>query len=534
MRLLFCLLLVSQGIYAQIQIQVTLSGTPSSVTIEKKKLKYGKQGAFCFIYDDRPLSALDGYNIMPYHTDGTGKQIRYTATIASNGVTYTGQDFSANGAMTLQQLKFLVDNNWALACHGYYHGIPQQQANAGFTVVDNVEYNRQYHYNQLKNLGSEYVLRTGVVPSADTGYHRVWPQFGYLAGTSQNQFDNNPANPGADWVNGGIADVNNLGNGYQIFARRFNDIVDQPRTDHLISSLNNLFNQASPTNAALLIYGTHETQNNFFSQALNHVVNNGGDRIWVTSFQEFMEYNEVKHRTNISYSINGNIVTITLNQQLPDATRWRDLSLQLASNQNIVNVTATGADSVSFNASTGLINVFKKKISGFNLGASSPLPVRFTGFTGSLSQGSIQLQWNVADAGSVSVYEIEKSDNGANFRRIGSTQSTSFIDNDVKNTQYYRIKAIENGTPVYSTTIKITNKKQKASINYKRGMGASIQLDADRHEKTKISVYNATGQLVFEKPVMLIKGINQIQVPDPVSSGVFYVRIGNERLSFIK
>ena len=532
--LLLCALFSSQAVWGQIQLQITLSGSPSNVSVGTKKLKYGKEGAFSIVYDDRPLSALDGFNLMPTFTDGTGKQIKYTASIASNGVTYSGQDFSANGALTLQQLKFLVENSWGLSDHGYYHGVNQQLTDAGFTVSDNVEQNRLYHFNQLKNLGAEYILRTGVVPNNDAGYHSVWEQKGYLAGVSQNTFDNYTANPAADYVNDGVANVNNLSAGYQVFARRFSDLVNQANTNNLINNLNTLFSQSSPSNAALLIYGTHETQNPFLSQILNHIQNNGGDRIWVTSLHEFMEYNEVRHKTSISHSVSGNVVTINLNQQLPDATRWRDLSLQLVSDQNILNVTATGADSVSFNAATGLINVYKRKTSGFSLNTGSSLPVRFTSFKGFVAAAGIQLEWKVADAGNVSRFEIEKSVNGTNFRNIGNTTQNRFVDKQVEELQFYRIKAVETGRPVYSNIIQVIRKNHKATIQYNKGTGASIQMLADQDKQTKAQVYNSAGQLIFEKTFQLTRGTNHILIPDPNSSGLFYVRIGNENLSFVK
>lgn len=519
---LFSIVFVSlfTPLFAQIQIKITLSGTPSSVTLEKKNLKYGKYGVFCFGWDDRAPSALDALPVMSAHsfTDGAGNPVAYTGTVACNAVNRYHEEASG---LTIPQLTTLVQNNWGIACHGYIHDVAIW-ADQGFTVLDNVTQNRAYFYTKFKEAGAEYVLRTGAVPNDDKGYQLAWRQIGSLCGTSEGSFDNLPAIPYANWANNSIGDLSNFTGQYTVFARAFTGITDQPGQDQMISKLGSLIEQSTATANKVLTFGTHNTDNTFFAPALDYLQANSNDNIWVTSMHELMEYGETKDKTNITYSLNGNELTINLSQNLPDANRWRDISLGLVSDQNIVSLTYTGADKVTYNASTGLINVFKKKTSGFadpSL-AQSPLPLHFTNFT--LNNNG--LSWIVADKENLSHFEVEKSTDGTNFHVIAKTNVETYSDPSASGNTFYRIKAVErNGVYIYSNILRVSaSLKNPVTIQDLNGK-TSVSFYSEANREGSLEVYGTNGQLVFKSVKQVSQGWNSWELNLP-TAGVYIIK----------
>jgi hypothetical protein len=517
-------------VFAQVQIKVTLSGVPSTVTIEKKNLKYGKYGAFCFGWDDRAPSAFDALAVMSTHgfTDGAGNIVPYTGTIACNAVNRYLEDASG---VTIAQLTTLVQNNWGIACHGYIHDTAIW-ASQGFTPLDNVIQNRTYFYNKLKAVGAEYVLRTGVVPNDDKGYQVAWKQIGSLCGTSEGTFDNMTATPYANWANNSIGDVTNFTAAYRPFARAFTGVDNQAGEDQMMSKLGSLIEQSTATSNKILVFGTHHTENSFFTPPLDYLENNSNDKIWVTSLHELMEYGETKDNTNITYTTNGNEVTINLNQNLPDAARWRDISLGIASDKNIVSLTYTGADNISYNTGTGLINVFKKKTSGFadpSL-SQSTLPLHFT----SLTVANNELKWTVADKDNFSHYEIEKSTDGINFSLIGHTTKETFSDPSITDNQFYRVKAVEtNGKFVYSRTVRLSNAaKKKVTVNQSNGR-TQVSFYSEAAAKGGLEVYGTNGQLLFQMSKQVLRGWNTSEL-NLTAPGVYIIKTPAGTVKYVK
>jgi hypothetical protein len=517
-------------LFAQIQIKVTLSGAPSSISIEKKNLKYGKYGAFCFGWDDRAPSAFDALSVMSTHsfTDGAENPLPYTGTIACNGVNRYGED--ATG-LSISQLKTLVQNNWGIACHGYIHDTAIWSSQ-GFTPLDNVIQNRTYFYNKFKAVGAEYVLRTGAVPNDDKGYQVAWKQIGSLCGTSEGTFDNMTATPYANWANNSIGDIANFTGAYRPFARAFTGIDNQAGEDQMLSKLGSLIEQSTATSNKILVFGTHHTENSFFAPPLDYLQNNSNDKIWVTSLHELMEYGETKDNTNITYTINGNQLTINLSQNLPDAARWRDISLGITSDKNIVSLTFTGADNVTYNTATGLINVFKKKTTGFADPSLSQatLPLHFTSFTVT----NAELKWIVADKKNFSHYEIEKSIDGTKFSVIGNTTSETFSDASIATNQFYRIKAVETtGTFVYSKTVRVsTAAKKKVTLNQSNGR-TEVSFYSETDGKGSLEIYSANGQLLFQMSKQLLRGWNTSEL-NLTTPGVYIIKTPAGTVKYVK
>jgi hypothetical protein len=364
-------------------VQVTFSGTPSAnTTVESADLKYNKYGVFSMDWDDRAGSAVDAAAYMSggttrggvtyqgkTFTDGCGNPIKYTAGVATNAVSGSSDWSALGGTMNWTQMKSVLDKDWGFLNHGYTHGSIGVYVTNGWNQTDNLFENVKYIYDQFKLQGREYVMRTTVVPSNDTLYNAAAEQIGDLASTSEGTFGAYQSVPYPNYLNNGVADITDFKNdwGHKAFSRKFRDVDDATDVTAYTTDLAVLIAQSTSSAKKIRRAGVHTTDLTYFPQIIDYLYNNSQDKIWVTSLHEMMEYFETCRRTDISTSISGNTMTITLDQRyIPEPNRWRDLSLLISgAGVSISSVSVSGADDFSYNATTGLVNVFKKKTSGF-------------------------------------------------------------------------------------------------------------------------------------------------------------------------
>lgn len=105
------------------------------------------------------------------------------------------------------------------------------------------------------------------------------------------------------------------------------------------------------------------------------------------------------------------------------------------------------------------------------------LPVRLAGFTGYLQGDNAMLQWKTASESNTSVFEIERSYAGSEYKKVGTViaagnsstlRSYSFYDREIAHAaNYYRLKMVDkDGSSVYSNIVllKSSNINQKATV----------------------------------------------------------------------
>lgn len=375
---------------SNITVTVTLTGTPVWTTkLNPALLKYNKWGRFGMTNDDR---RTDGVDVAAYitgngivspqkgltyagkrFTDGAnvrGRNIAWTATEALNAWQNSDSttDVGLIGGMTWTQAKSLIDNGWSFGDHGAWHGIGLQgPSQLGFNTLLNSAANRDYSYRQSLAVGAPYVLRVGIVPTNDPGYHSAWEQLGYLGGSSESTNDNYP-DVVQEWYNFGLVPVNNYinDNRYKVHLRMFKELQAGYGTGDIIAQFKGLTAQASNTNRLSAEYGFHGADWDSLTKAMDTLDYYDNDKIWICGLQEFYEYFQTYQQSRIKQTLAGNVLTVTIDQSfLSDEMRWRDMSFMLSSNSSISSVTVTGADDYSYNTATGLINIYKKKTSGF-------------------------------------------------------------------------------------------------------------------------------------------------------------------------
>jgi hypothetical protein len=151
------------------------------------------------------------------------------------------------------------------------------------------------------------------------------------------------------------------------------------------------------------------------------------------------------------------------------------------------------------------VNSFKKFSSNLIQSGGTPLPIIFQNFTANYAgNGKALLKWNMDLVNDFTLFEIERSENGINFERIGvvkknaNQHSFQFQDNVCCVESYlYRLKAIgDNNEYAYSTLqlVRLPLTSQQANIVYVTYSNTLQVNTADDASSKRINIYNVNGQ----------------------------------------
>ncbi len=169
------------------------------------------------------------------------------------------------------------------------------------------------------------------------------------------------------------------------------------------------------------------------------------------------------------------------------------------------------------------------------------LPVTITSIIATNQGADNIVYWNVANEGSISQYEIEKSKDGAKFNQIEIVKaenqikgSYSFTDKNVNSgTNYYRVKILSvDGKVNYTQVVMVANGKQQASISvYPNPIINNVvrlQFNNQPAGIYKTKLINSAGQILLTKSInhsenneetinceSLPMGIYQLQINKP-------------------
>lgn len=142
----------------------------------------------------------------------------------------------------------------------------------------------------------------------------------------------------------------------------------------------------------------------------------------------------------------------------------------------------------------------------FTLDFPTPLPVEFASFEGQAIQDGNQLDWRTSSEFNNDGFEIQKSEDGESFKKIGFVKghgttyeqhSYTYLDKELtSNTAYYRLKQIDNNNEYsYSEVISISNTAYIAPQVKIYPNPATDYLIVE-HGEGIATIYNASGQLV--------------------------------------
>ncbi|HEY1022409.1 MAG TPA: T9SS type A sorting domain-containing protein, partial [Flavisolibacter sp.] len=167
--------------------------------------------------------------------------------------------------------------------------------------------------------------------------------------------------------------------------------------------------------------------------------------------------------------------------------------------------------------------------------SQAPLPVTFISFTAKKVNTSVLLTWDIAGEENVARYEVERSQDGRSFTRIGQIQSHgkdtyTFSDDAPLSEGYYRIKNVDNdGSFKYSTIARIAGGKSTIVLRaFPQPVTSQLTLQHPVVEgKTMVSISNAEGRVV--KSVQPATGSMQTYVDmSTLGKGMYFIRIAGE------
>ncbi len=155
---------------------------------------------------------------------------------------------------------------------------------------------------------------------------------------------------------------------------------------------------------------------------------------------------------------------------------------------------------------------------------------------------NILLNWSTESQPNNDHYEIERSNNGVAFTKIGSTnalqsnvaQKYSFIDNQPANGyNYYRIKQVDkDGSYQYSSIqrINLSDAVKHWSLYPNPGRSITSLYALNNYSKAEISVTNLNGKIVYNIIANNIVANQQILIPlQQLSKGIYVVKIITEQ-----
>jgi hypothetical protein len=174
-----------------------------------------------------------------------------------------------------------------------------------------------------------------------------------------------------------------------------------------------------------------------------------------------------------------------------------------------------------------------------------PLPVTFYELSAVPNATGIKVSWKVGHESDMIKYEVERSNNGNQFAKIGEVAALnrasgfiySFQDANPENgVNFYRLKLIDkDASTKYSNIVRVnlTGKHEAIRIYPNPVVQKQITLELNNLEKGKfvVTVYNAAGLAVYKTEILHTGGSlsKSIYLPAILSKGMYNVQVKNEK-----
>jgi hypothetical protein len=203
-----------------------------------------------------------------------------------------------------------------------------------------------------------------------------------------------------------------------------------------------------------------------------------------------------------------------------------------------------GGSATGKTTSTGTVT--SSSLSSFGLfsfgSIASSLPLQFLGFTAQRKQNYSQLDWTTSREFNVDHFEIERSEDGISFRKIGLTASLNtngtnnyrYNDNlPLNGIAWYRIKSVDrNGEYNYSKVAVVSDHRISNNgiyvINNPVYQFIYLSTGVSYEGKYDYSIINANGQLMQKGNITASAGgITTIPLSVAMASGVYVLDLRN-------
>jgi hypothetical protein len=352
-----------------ITLKVTISNISDPV-IRTADFKYNKEVAFSFGFDDGLYqhyghafalfnggkSHLNGktYPGLKY-SDGTGKMIAFRGTLVIPGTCFRADENDSKPySISVREAKAMVNAGWGISNHSWKHGGGGPDYPNYYDRLRDVKLAESAIW---KRLGVRPMV--GTTPSNEQGFMYTFLNTGYLCHNSTtNEYNSEITKYGRMSSKDVPSTPFNLDRSYN------GDSYSKSELAAKKTYIDEIFNASVNGNKEFgneFTHGPGDADNfdAFYTYALKHPKNTSQNRLWVPSVPEFLEYFAVKRNSVIKKSISGNVLTINIDQsQVHHNIRNRDMSLLLTGMKLHAVTGASGANQVTFNPATGLINIY--------------------------------------------------------------------------------------------------------------------------------------------------------------------------------
>ena len=379
--LMFGLLFLGNTLAATSTVTVTFDQAPSQVSVKKTPLKYNKNFAYSYVYDDgygewydvayRYLNGwkVDGNNtIYPwlYFTDGAGNDVPFGWWFATTSKSSWGtdlHDWVTPNYITWSQFDETYEHGWNVIHHAYW---PSPVTDYLQDIIDWINYVQSHTTNHI-------LLQHFIIPDWLTGYANSVFSWWLKSVSEQN------THYFFDWSDHIITSnpvvVNDLDiHHYAMYRKYFHDSAYTTST--IIQDVDYMAANSTGTNKLWRHAFTHRVT--FDNGALNgnmswtkwkylmdHIESHYGkdwdDTVWFVGPQDVYEYIGTRDAVVVSTGLVWNTLTIQLNNDNVDPDFVRK-SLSLLVNAQWANITSINYSSGDFentshNINNGLINV---------------------------------------------------------------------------------------------------------------------------------------------------------------------------------
>jgi hypothetical protein len=180
--------------------------------------------------------------------------------------------------------------------------------------------------------------------------------------------------------------------------------------------------------------------------------------------------------------------------------------------------------------------------SAFETDLDMIVPVELVGFSASIIDGNVELNWTTATETNNMGFDIERSVDNSAYEKVGfvngtgttaETQKYSFIDKAVTGKIKYRLKQIDfNGTYEYSNSVEVD---LSAALNYSLDQNypnpfnpiTKIKFTVAEESTVRLIIYNTLGQAVSSifEDVVTAGSHEIVWDASDVSSGIYFYTV---------
>lgn len=195
---------------------------------------------------------------------------------------------------------------------------------------------------------------------------------------------------------------------------------------------------------------------------------------------------------------------------------------------------------------TAAWNAIMKDYTLTNIEAPPPvLPVTLQNFSCKPLDNKNILRWTVAHESNVAKYEVERSENGTLWNKVGQvvsrgnssdTYTYSFTDHVVSGTKrFYRLKILDqNGMMKFSQVIAVKANKSLTASHVELSPNPvqstlNLLVDALKREKLFVSIVDIAGRTHLTKQIIADEGVNTVTLnTNQLPGGNYFIRIMND------